>query len=299
METIRLLAWAKINPCLEVLGRRDDGYHELATIFQSVMLGDELYLETRDESGITLSVPDGGAPEGPENLCWAAVEAYQRLCSWPEGVRIELRKRIPAGAGLAGGSSDAAAVLRALASIDPDPPALETLGRLAEKLGSDVHFCVSGGTALGRGRGEKLTEFTVKPAYWVCLVKPDFAVSTAEAYGMLSAEDFTSGDRALELADHLRAAEPLREWAHLVYNAFAGPLTRRWPVFGELKPRLRDFGALASEVSGSGSTVFGLFEGIDESDAAAQELARQGWWARSVTCTAAGCLPIERNGVEL
>ena len=293
MPTTRQFACAKINLCLEVLGRRDDGFHELATIFQSVRLGDELHIETRDEPGITLSVPDGGAPEGPENLCWAAADAYQRLSSWPEGVRIELRKRIPAGAGLAGGSADAAAVLRGLHAIDPAPPAFEELGAVAATLGSDVRFCLSGGTALGLGRGEKLTELSPPGACGVCLVKPEFAVSTAEAYAMFSAEDFTSGAMAQEMVEQLRAAQPLREWAHLVHNAFARPLTRRWPVFGELKARLRNAGALASEVSGSGSTVFGLFESVDESDAAAQELACEGWWARSVAFAAGGCLPIE------
>ena len=299
MESIRLLAWAKINLCLEVLGRRDDGYHEIATVFQSIMLGDELLIETSDEPGIRLSVPDGGAPEGPENLCWQAVESYRSLSGWPEGVSIELRKHIPVGAGLGGGSSDAAAVLRALEQLDPDPPAFEALGRAAAKLGSDVRFCLLGGTALGRGRGEKLTEFMMTPACGVCVVTPDLAVSTAEAYGMLTPDDFTSGAKALRLANFVSTAKPLRDWAQLVFNGFAEPLTRRWPVFGELKARLRDLGAMAAEVSGSGSAVFGLFEDADDSDEAAAELAREGRWARSVMCTAAGSLPIERNGVDL
>jgi len=227
MSSIRLAAYAKINLCLEVLGKRDDGYHDLATIFQSVMLHDELLIETLDRAGVELSVPGGGAPEGRENLCWDAAEAYRRLRGWPEGMGIELHKAIPTGAGLGGGSADAAAVLMGLAELDPDPPAFETLAREAGRLGSDVPFCMLGGTAFGTGRGEKLTRYPTTSAYWVCLVKPDFGVSTAEAYSMLTPKAFTTGERAREMSRYARTAEPLTDWAHLVYNAFAGPLTRR------------------------------------------------------------------------
>lgn len=299
MSSIRIAAYAKINLCLEVLGRRDDAYHDLATVFQSVTLGDELLIETRDRPGIALTVPGGGAPEGPENLCWRAAQAYQKLRDWPAGLDLELRKRIPAGAGLAGGSANAAAVLAGLAELDPDPPAFEILGRLAARLGSDVPFCLRGGTALGAGRGEVLTNWPMTAAHPVCLVKPEFEVSTAEAYGMLTPEDFTSGEAALEMSRYVQAAEPLTEWAHLVVNAFARPLTRRWPVFGELKARLRNLGALAAEISGSGSAVFGLFDRAESADAVADVLAAEGWWAKSVMCTARGTEPYERNGVEL
>ncbi|MGI5818031.1 MAG: 4-(cytidine 5'-diphospho)-2-C-methyl-D-erythritol kinase [Armatimonadota bacterium] len=299
MESIRLLAYAKINLCLEVLGRRDDGYHDLATVFQSVMLADELQIETRDESGVSLRVPEGGAPEGPENLCWRAAEVYQRLRGWPGGMLIELHKQIPVGAGLAGGSTDAAAVLRGLAEIDTHPPAYETLERAAAALGSDVPFCLAGGTALGEGRGERLTEFSATPVYRVCLVRPDLEISTAEAYAMLTPEDFTPGSRARELAAYCATAEPLRDWAHLVSNAFAEPLQRRWPVLGELKEQLKQMGASAAEITGSGSTVFGLFDRAGLADAAAEVLVQEGYWARSVMCAARGSEPMERNGEEL
>ena len=299
MPSLRLAANAKINLCLEVLRRRSDGYHDLATIFQSITLADELLVEAREAPGITLAVAEGGAPAGPGNLCWNAAEAYQRLRGWPAGVSIRLRKQIPMGGGLGGGSADAAAVLMALRELDPDPPALETLRRTTAKLGADVAFCLLGGTALGQGRGDELMQLAPSPECWACLVKPEFAVSTAEAFGMLSQEDFTPGAKAQELGARIAAEAPLAGWAPLVQNAFAGPLTRRWPVFGELKARLREVGALAAEVSGSGSVVFGLFADEQAAREAAEVMTRDGIWARPVMAAARGSGTMERNGVGL
>ncbi len=299
MSSLRLAANAKINLCLEVLGRRSDGYHELATVFQSVALADEVLVEVREEPGITLTVAEGAAPAGPGNLCWDAAEAYQRLRGWPPGVSVHLRKQIPMGGGLGGGSADAATALAALREMDADPPVLEDLREIAARLGADVAFCLTGGTALGRGRGDDLTRLAPSPECWVCLAKPEFAVSTAEAYGMLTPGDFTSGAKAVEVAERIGAAEPVAEWAHLVHNSFAAPLMRRWPVFGELRTRLREQGALAAEVSGSGSVVFGLFGDEQGARVAAEEMTRDGMWARAAMTATRGWEATDRDGMSL
>ena len=243
--TIELHAFCKVNLCLEITGRRDDGYHDLATIFQTVSLSDSVTIEARDEPGITISVPEGGAPETEENLCWRAAELYQRERDWPRGVAITLRKNVPSGAGLGGGSSDAAAVLTGLASMDEAPPDRDVLNELAGQLGADVPFFLAGGTALATGRGDQIVALPDLPACRIVLVRPDLTISTAEAYGMLGEADFTDGGDAEAMALAIRDEAAVNIPPH-VFNGFSRALEARWPVLAELKQDLRDYGAVAS-----------------------------------------------------
>lgn len=278
MPELRMRCFCKVNLCLEVLGRRADGYHELRTVFQTVSLADELALEVPG-SDIEVSVPGGGAPAGPDNLCWQAAAAYRRARGWPEGVRIELRKHVPAGAGLGGGSSNAAGVLTGLAALDRQPPAESELLCLAAELGSDVAFFVKGGTALGRGRGEQLQALPTLSDCWLVLARPDLAIPTAEAYALLAPQDFTEGARAEAMADVLRRGGSAVEAARHVYNSFTRPLVERWPQMAELTGSLARAGALAAAISGSGSAAFGLFTEAEAASAAAEELVAEGLWA--------------------
>ncbi|MGD9496605.1 MAG: 4-(cytidine 5'-diphospho)-2-C-methyl-D-erythritol kinase [Armatimonadota bacterium] len=288
MSAAVVQAYAKVNLCLEVLGRRDDGYHELLTIFQSVSLADELEVEVTDRPGTVLSVADGAAPEGSDNLCWRAAEAYRAVRGWPQGVSIRLVKRIPAGAGLGGGSSDAAAVVCGLRALDAAPPPAREVERVLAGLGSDVPFFLTGGTALGSGRGDRVATLPHLPLCWIVLVKPALAVSTAEAYGMLEPRNFSGGARARAMAAAIDRGAGLAEIAAEVYSAFAPVLTQRWPVLGELKSRLRRSGALAAEITGSGSAVFGLFGSRTEASAAAHGLSADGLWSCLAHPVAAG-----------
>ncbi len=282
MTAVEVRACAKINLCLEVLGRRSDGYHELATVFQAVSLHDDVRVEIRDRRAIELDVQGADVPPGRGNLVWQAAKAYRQMRGWPEGASIRLTKRIPVGAGLGGGSSDAAAMLKALYEVDPDERSDPDFERLAAKLGADVAFCMMGGTAIGGGRGNNLAHLPDLPPCWIGLVKPELSISTAEAYGMLRRSDFTDGARADAMANALEAGAELQEIVQYVYNAFARPLTECWPIFAELKRRLREAGALAAEITGSGSAVFGVFATRDEVDAATQALSADGLWARAV-----------------
>jgi len=279
MRAVEVRAYAKLNLSLDVLGRRPDGYHELITVFQAISLHDDVRVEIREERGITIDVQGADVPPGRDNLAWRAAKAYRQMRGWPEGASIRLTKRIPAAAGLGGGSADAAAVIKALYEVDPDERSDPDFGRLAAGLGADVPFCMMGATAIGYGRGDELIYLPDLPHCWIALVKPELSVSTGEAYPMLEPRDFTDGDRADSMADAIHADAEIEEIARFVGNAFARPLTQRWPVFGDLKGRLGDAGALAAEITGSGSTVFGIFTVASQAEAVVAELSADGLWA--------------------
>jgi 4-diphosphocytidyl-2-C-methyl-D-erythritol kinase len=292
MPALALRAFCKVNLCLEITGRRDDGYHDLSTIFQTVSLADSVTFEVRDEPGIEVVVPEGGAPEGEENLCWEAAHLYWDDRDWPRGVRIELTKAVPSGAGLGGGSSDAAAVLTGLASLDRYAPPLNILREIAADVGSDVPFFLTGGTAFGRGRGEVLVPLPDLPACRILLVRPDLQISTAEAYGMLEERDLTDRGHAEEMAEAI-GDEDAAGIADHVFNGFARVLEERWPVLGELKDKLREHGAVAAEITGSGAAVFGIFDDHAIAETAGRALADEGCWARLTEPVPCGAMVVE------
>jgi 4-diphosphocytidyl-2-C-methyl-D-erythritol kinase len=257
-------AFAKINLDLRILGVRADGFHDLKTIFQTVALHDDLTF-TR-------------LPTDERNFVWKAASllwrtAGKRRGDAPRDVVVRLRKRIPEAAGLGGGSSDAAAALLGLTRIwglDVDTP---TLGRLVASLGSDVPFFVVGGTALGLGRGEDLYPLVDLPRTHVVIVKPQFGVSTVEAYGWYDTEPRPTR------REPARRVRPDRwpEWARDMRNDLELPVLRHHPAIGRIKQALLDAGAVFAAMSGSGSSVFGLFDRPDAARRTAADLARPGW----------------------
>lgn len=287
MPRVRLSSYCKVNLCLEILGRRDDGYHELSTIFQTVSLADYLTLQVGGRR-LEIRVPGAGAPAGPDNLAWRAAEAYRHLRGWPDGLRIELHKRVPAGAGLGGGSSNAAAMLNGLGMLDDQPPDRAELLRLAAELGSDVAFFLEGGTALGRGRGERLQPLPTPGNCWLVLTRPELHISTAEAYGLLEAGDFSDGARAEAMAETLRRGTGGEAMAEHVFNGFTRALVARWPQLAALTEALTKAGALAPAISGSGSAAFGLFADAEGAGMAAQVLRDSDLWATVVKPTDRG-----------
>lgn len=264
---VSILAPAKINLVLRVLRRRDDGYHDIDTLFQAVDLCDELVVEPA-EQGVQLEVR--GAELGPaeENLAHRAARALLAAVGSASGARIRLTKRIPVGAGLGGGSSDAAAVLRGLAQlmggIEPG-----TLRAVAETLGSDVPFFVGDSPlARGTGRGEVLEpQRPLAPADFV-LVSPPVHVSTVDAYAALSSVRKESGPEAVR-ASSLRIGA-WNELAGLAHNDFEPVISSRHPEIRRALSALESAGAEVALMSGSGSTCFGLFS----TGAPAQEAAR-------------------------
>lgn len=260
-------AHAKINLSLQVGAVRADGFHELQSLFQTVSLADELAAEESDE--LTLEVK-GSAPADNDNLVLRAASALARESGHPPRARLRLVKRIPMGAGLAGGSSDAAATLLALDRLWGVAAAIEDLHRLALELGSDVPFFLLGGTALGLGRGERLFALAEPPPRHVVLALPDLHVATTEAF------------RSLDQRPRV-AALPTDGWPHArlwrweegaysgLTNDFEEPVFERHPRLRELKQVLRQAGSEHALMTGSGAAVFGLFR----DDARAREAASE------------------------
>ncbi len=274
-------ACAKINLGLKVLNRRPDGYHEIRSIMQSVDLADLLhfYPAPADE----FSCSDKTLPAGPDNLAWRARQLFAARCDKPlRPFHIHLEKRIPAGAGLGGGSADAAAVLRALNQLHNTPFDLQTLQEMAAELGSDVPFLVDGGTALVRGRGEILEPLQWRGAVWYTLVYPNVEVSTAWAYAQVS-PGLTAVSSYLSFIDSLSggcvegsALFPLLE------NDFQGPVERAYPSVAYMSSYFDQAGALAYSMSGSGSTVYGIFDDRNAAQKVQRGLIEKGY--RSFLC---------------
>ncbi len=273
-DVVTLQAFAKVNLTLEVLGKRPDGYHELRSLVQCVSLADELTLRPTD-GGIAICVLGLWAPEGPENLCYQAAEAFTQQVGSPAGVAITLVKHIPAGRGLGGGSSDAAATLLGLAEMAEHRPADEVLHQIAAEIGSDVPFFLGGGGAVISSRGEIVQPLTPQ---WrgeaLVIAWPEVAVSTAEAYALLGAEDFTDGQITAAAQQALSGGhfDPDR---HL-FNCFERAVYSHWPETGQLQERLTSETGQPARLSGSGSAVFAICPDLAHAQAAAQRMHETG-----------------------
>ena len=257
---ITLDANAKINLTLDILGLREDGYHEVAMVMQEVSLHDTLSLK-KTEAGIQLSITiegqKGTLPADETNLCWKAAALMQQEYGLTGGVSMELVKRIPMAAGLAGGSADAAAVLKGMNQLYELDISEERLCELGARLGSDIPFCLLGGTMLAEGRGEKLTRLPDFPETFVVLAKPEVGVSTAWAYKTYDAGyDGPHPDNKAMLA--AIGAGSLDRAAGLLCNVLEGVTVRKHAIIDSYKQTMLQQGALASMMSGSGPTVFGL-----------------------------------------
>ena len=287
MTSVTVRCFAKINLTLEILGRRPDGYHELRTVFQSVSLADEVRLEPGPQSRHpTVTMVGSPAPLGMD-LCDRAVQAFRQRYGWPGDITIGLHKHIPVGAGLGGGSADAAATLRGLAALHGDVPPKD-LADLAAGLGSDVPFFLIGGTCLGCGRGERLELLPPLTEGLFIIATPGLSISTREAYGLLGPEHYSDGARTEALVAALHAGCALRELAPCLYNGFAPVVEERWPRTRALRERLLSFGAGAALLSGSGAAVFASFDTKPEARAALDRLQGDGTWATLASPVARG-----------
>ena len=285
---ITMIAPAKVNLWLRVGPRRPSGYHDLDTLFCALTLADDLVLrEGEPGRGVRLGMRHGppldAMPDlGPvhDNLAMRAALLFQERTGGPDNLRMALIKRIPAGGGLGGGSSDAAAVLRGLRRMHPELVTAEALKELGPALGSDVPFFLTGAPlALGRGRGERLETLPALPSRPVVVVLPSLAISTADAYRWL---DEDRGDHGGDPGDDAGASpDPSPEgdapltWERLgalACNDFEGPVFARHPRLGEIRDRLRDAGASIALLAGSGSSVFGVFDDPEAARDAAAEL---------------------------
>lgn len=259
MESIQRSAHAKINLTLDVTGKLPNGYHTVRMVMQTVELHDDVTVTKTDTGRITLSCDRAYVPTDGHNLAVRAAEQFfaatGAACA---GLHIDLVKRIPVAAGLAGGSTNAAAVLHALNELYQTGCTLDELCEIGVKLGADVPYCVRGGSMLAEGIGEQLTPLPAMPPCWAVLCKPAFSVSTAEVYaqmngGNLSMRPDTAGMiKALETGDYDGIC-------HRLYNVMETVTARRHAEIGQIKDILLSCGADGAVMSGSGPTTFGLF----------------------------------------
>ena len=260
MKEIREKAYAKLNISLDVTNRREDGYHDMVMVMQTVSLCDELQLRFNDSGKVTASSNLRFIPSDERNLAVRAALRYlEAVGETGQGLHIDMRKNIPVGAGMAGGSADAAAVLRGMNALYDSRLDRKQLEELACAVGSDVAFCVAGGTALARGRGEILEDLPPLPDCFFAICKPEFSISTPELFRKL---DETPLRRHPDTAGLVEAIDrgQLRELCRRMYNVFEDVPDRRMRTVAEIKGRLLDHGALGAMMTGTGSAVFGVFE---------------------------------------
>ena len=283
-EPLTEQAWAKINIGLKILGRRSDGFHDICSVGQTVGLADLLQVRPAERTYLTCSQP--ALPTDEENLVLRALRAFEAKLTEPSRpLHIHLEKQIPTGAGLGGGSGDAAAMLRLLSRLYDQPLTPDQLAELAAEVGSDVPFQLVGGTALIEGRGERLhfLRWDSRPSY--LLIYPGIRLSTAWAYDSLEHE-LTADSAYLKFISSLRGgcvdAEALFD---CLENDFLPLVERTYPIVAQLSKYLESAGARASSMSGSGSTVFGVFD-----DRTAAYQAQEGLQARG--CRSFLCQPV-------
>ena len=275
MNTITEKAYAKLNISLDVSKAREDGYHDMVMVMQTVSLCDELSI-TLDQTGIVRAEADlRYIPRDDRNLAVKAAKLYfAKTAREGTGAVIRIKKRIPVGAGMAGGSSDAAAVIRALSRTFGQELKKDEMMALAERTGSDVAFCVLGGTALAEGRGEILTPLRDMPDCTIVICKPDYSISTPELFRAIDREKLRVHPDTAGILEAIREGN-LAQICRRMYNVFEDVPDRRMKIIGGIKTRLINKGAEGAVMTGTGSAVFGIFTDENTAKKACSAMARE------------------------
>lgn len=264
---------AKVNLTLRVLGRREDGYHDILSLMQKISLCDELVFSPRTE-GIVLRCPDSPLPEDGRNIAHRAAASFIARTGAPRGVAITIRKRIPLAAGLGGGSSDAATTLLTLNEMTGYPLSREELMRMGKELGADVPFFIFGATAWAAGIGDRLVEAAPLPPLWFVLVNPGFAVSTKMVYQSLNL-----GLTNTAIRYSIPRFSTVEDLLGGLTNDLESVTVRQHPVLDHIKTLLLENGARGALMSGSGPTVFGIFTDADAANRAERNLGHVNGWS--------------------
>lgn len=263
MTTLYEGAFAKLNLTLDVLGKREDGYHELQSVMQTISIRDDIEIDIGTGKPWKLTCTMEGIPQDDRNLAWKAADVYCRTMGKnPDGIEIRITKRIPSGAGMAGGSADAAAVLRALNRHYGEPLSIFALAELGAQVGSDVPFCTICGTAMVEGRGERVRKLADMPDCIFVVCKPDFSVSTPELYKKIDEVAIAQrpDNRAMESA---LLAGDLGKVAENIFNVFDPVVTSEHLELNYIKSICNSYGALNQQMTGSGSAVFAVMPSFE------------------------------------
>lgn len=257
MNKISIKCPAKINLSLDVIGKREDGYHDLIMIMQSVSLYDQVLVEKTD-SGITIECDKSGIPLNEDNICYKVAHIMKTKFNIDGGIKISINKNIPIAAGLAGGSTDAAGVIQAMNILYELKLNDQEMGKIGLLVGADVPFCIKRGTALAEGIGEVLKELKPVKA-WCVLAKPDIAVSTRSVFKAFRLDEVTRHPNTNGLLEFIEG-EDLLSLSENMVNVLETVTIKEYPIIFEIKNIMMEMGSLGSLMSGSGPTVFGLFE---------------------------------------
>ena len=258
METLYEGAYAKVNLTLDVLDKREDGYHDLKSVMQTLSIRDDIEIDVGTGKPWKLLCSKDGIPTDERNLAWKAAKVYcDALNKDPNGLEIRITKRIPVEAGMGGGSADAAAVLRALNDYYGNPLSILALAELGAQVGSDVPFCVVGGTAMVEGKGEKLRKLPDMPACIFVVCKPDFSVSTPALYKKIDEVTIPKRPDHQAMESALLAGD-LEKVAHNLYNVFDPVVTEEHLELNYIKSLFHQYGAVGYQMTGSGSAVYAI-----------------------------------------
>ena len=258
MTTLYEGAFAKLNLTLDVLGKREDGYHDLKSVMQTISIRDDVEIDIGTGKPWTLECSMEGIPCDERNLAWKAAEAFFAASKKdPEGLAIRITKRIPSGAGMGGGSADAAAVLRALNKHYDNPFSILALAEIGAQVGSDVPFCVVCGTAMCEGRGERLRKLPDMPDCIFVVVKPEFSVSTPELYKKIDEVAIANRPDNAAMESALLAGD-LEKVAHNLNNVFDPVVTAEHLELNYIKSIFNQYGAVGYQMTGSGSAVYAI-----------------------------------------
>lgn len=263
MTTLYEGAFAKLNLTLDVLDKREDGYHDIKSIMQAVSIRDDIEIDVGTKEPWSLSCDKEGVPCDSRNLAWKAAEVFFRTIGKdPDGLAIRITKRIPMEAGMAGGSADAAAVLRALNRHYDAPLSILALAELGAQIGSDVPFCVLCGTAMAEGRGERLRKLPDMPDCFIVVCKPEFSSSTPELYRKL--DETVIGKRPDHQAmESALLAGDLGKIGQNLYNVFDPLVTKEHLELNYIKSIFNSYGSIGQQMTGSGSAVFAIVESFE------------------------------------
>lgn len=258
METLYEGAYAKVNLTLDVLDKREDGYHDLKSVMQTLSIRDDIEIDVGTGKPWKLLCSKEGIPTDERNLAWKAAKVYcDALNKDPNGLEIRITKRIPVEAGMGGGSADAAAVLRALNDYYGNPLSILALAELGAQVGSDVPFCVVGGTAMVEGKGEKLRKLPDMPDCIFVVCKPDFSVSTPALYKKIDEVTVPKRPDHQAMESALLAGD-LEKVAHNLYNVFDPVVTEEHLELNYIKSLFHQYGAVGYQMTGSGSAVYAI-----------------------------------------
>ncbi len=287
-------AYAKLNISLDVTERRPDGFHNMVMVMQTISLSDELEIALNDSGAVSASTNVSYIPSDEQNLAVKAARAYLKAVGESCGAKLVIHKRIPVGAGMAGGSADAAAVLRGMNRLFEDRLSTTELLELAAGVGSDVPFCLVGGTKLAEGRGERMTALEELPACWFAVCKPSFSISTPDLFRQLDKSGMRCHPDTLGMLKAIQEGN-LQQICRRMYNVFEDCGDRRLRTVSQIKSRLLDCGAHGAIMTGTGSAVFGIFTDQEKAERAAGALKKE----YSFACVAepvSSLLPEDKQG---